>query len=96
MDRELLDLIWKIERNPRLYLGDKSCARLFFFLSGYCAGKGWRSPLTGFREWLAQRYGDLRSLNWQSLLEENEADGKSTDAFFRMLRLYLEEAKAEE
>ena len=91
----LLNLIIKIEPRPALFVGNTDLLCLYQFLSGYCFSKqeeneaygNWLS--VGFREFLAEKYNDKRSFNWASLLIENEDDGKSTDAFFRLLHKYL-------
>jgi len=43
----------------------------------------------GFRTYLAEKYNDNRSFDWSGLILENEADGSTTDTFFRLLHDYL-------
>ena len=93
---DLLKLIFKIEQRPGLWIGNTDIDYLGQFLSGYCTAKSEETEGYGvwlfndFTRYLAEKYEDSRPLIWVSLIRENETDGKSTDAFFRLLHEYLE------
>ena len=99
----LLELILKMEERPGMWIGNDNTDFLFQFLSGYCYAKlegtdesSWVSELgkwlfVDFREYLAERYKDSRTIHWAGLISANEVNGNSTDAFFRLLHEYLEE-----
>lgn len=92
----LLKLLFEIEKRPQLYIGNTDLTCLSHFLSGYCFAKAednndcWKWLNGDFRAFLAEKYNDKRSYNWARLIIENEADGNSTDAFFRLLHEYTE------
>lgn len=93
----LLKLLLEVEKRPGLYIGNKELRRLDSFIFGYrfakmeddCEfGKWFESD---FHTYLAEKYNDKRTLNVAGLIIENEEDGNSTDAFFRLLHEFLEE-----
>ena len=91
----LLDLILKIEKRPGLWIGGTDIEALGHFLNGYCWAKSEGNERYGtwlfidFTRYLAEKYEDERTYNWVGLIRENEPNGKSTDAFFRLLREYI-------
>ena len=93
---DLLKLILRIEIRPGLWIGNTDIDCLGHFLSGYCTAKSENEEGYGvwlfqdFTRYLAKKYEDTRTFNWVGLIRENEIDGKSTDAFFRLLHEYLE------
>jgi len=93
----LLNLLVEIEKRPGLYIGNTDLTCLSHFLGGYCFAKTEDNSEFGkwlnndFRVFLAERYNDNRTYNWARLIIENEVDGNSTDAFFRLLHEYLKD-----
>jgi hypothetical protein len=93
---DLLKLILEIEKRPALWIGSTDTRFLRHFLSGYCYAKsgatdGYRNWLfEDFRNYLAEKYEDVSTLDWSGLIIENEADGNSTDTFYRLLHEFLE------
>ena len=100
---DLLEFVLKIEERPGLWIGNTDTGYLFQFLSGYCLAKsegedGFKGHFVSeygkwlfddFRIYLATKYKDSRTFNWAGLIINNEPDGNSTDAFFRLLHEYL-------
>ena len=94
---DLLKLILEIEKRPALWIGNTDLRCLGHFLAGYCLAKSEEIEEYGkwlfddFRIYLAQKYQDNRTFNMVSLIINNEVDGNSTDAFFRLLHEYLKD-----
>ena len=92
---ELQKLFFQIEKRPALYIGNTDLMCLGNFIGGYCFAKREENHDFGkwlyddFRLYLAQKYNDDRTFNWYGLIRANEADGDSTDSFFRLLHEYL-------
>lgn len=96
---DLLKLILEVEKKPGLYIGRKDLECLSHFLYGYYFAKCEEGSDFGvwfylyFREYLAEKYKDKRTLNVTGLIIENEEGGNSADTFdtfFRLLHEYLE------
>ena len=96
---ELTALLRKIEACPQLYVGDAGIPGLRHFLCGYILSEKERDP--GYQDWLfsdftaflAEKYRDGRGLDFALLIAANEADGASTDTFFRLLREFADAAE---
>ena len=90
-----MKLFSQIEKRPALYIGNTDLNRLGHFIGGYCFAKQEEDFDFGkwlfhdFTRYLVNKYRDSRTLNWYGLIAANEADGNSTDAFFRLLHEYL-------
>ena len=79
-----------------LYLGTGELAALNHFLIGYalaCREQSEEDPAEwlyrDFRAFLAEKYHDNRSLNWESLIRMHEPDGDTTAPFWRLLDAFL-------
>jgi len=92
---ELLEFILKIEKRPQLLIGNTELKSLGHYFDGYIFAKSESNKDFGrwlyvdFREFLANKYNESRTLNWYGLIIANEVGGDSTDAFFRLLHEYL-------
>lgn len=92
MDIDLLLNI--IEERPELFIGGRDIHALRHLLSGYILAMEEQNPacrdklLSGFTAYLARKYDDNRDYDWATLIAAHEADGGSTDAFFRLWAAY--------
>lgn len=91
---ELRTLLKLIELKPELYIGNNDIMALRHFLSGYIGASKEVDPnyddwlFSDFRNHLAQKYRDNRDYDWATLIAAHEADGGTTDAFFRLISEY--------
>lgn len=92
MDLDLL--LNKIEERPELFIGGRDIHALRHFLAGYILATGEQNPaccdklFSGFTAYLARKYEDNRDYDWATLIAAHEADGGTTDAFFRLWSEY--------
>lgn len=94
---DLIGLLKLLEPRPELYIGNRDITALDQFLGGFCFAAMQEHP--GFDNWLhrdfrdhlAEKYADTRTVNWCHLIRDHEPDGHSTDAFFRMVHEFLDQ-----
>ncbi len=95
MEEELLTLLQEIERRPALFLGRKSISLFAAFLDGYYYGKygaGQRRSelLSGFQEYVVQRYKIKSDHRWNDIILFYELDeAQALKKFFDHFRKYL-------
>lgn len=91
----LTEVVELLEPRPELYIGSRDIRDLFHFLNGFYFAAVQEDPdfdnwLQGdFQDYLEQKYGDNRTINWCHLIRDHEPDGDSTDAFFRLVHEFL-------
>ncbi|WP_298017233.1 hypothetical protein [uncultured Dysosmobacter sp.] len=84
-------LLRTIEARPELFVGNDGIRGLRHFLCGYIMSE--KEHLPTYQDWLfsdftvflSEKYKDCRSLDWASLIEENEADCNLIERFFSLI-----------
>lgn len=92
MDKNVIPLLQEIEKRPALFIGnDVNIRCLFHFLNGWQMGaaKKMRDGEICLDEkmnaFLALKYGDFDSLNWEGLLIKHEGEAAAFGKFFEYL-----------
>lgn len=94
---DLTEVVELLEFRPELYIGSRDIRDLFHFLNGFCFAAEQEDPAfddwlqRDFREYLARKYRDTRTVNCCHLIRDHEPDGDSTDAFFRLAHEFLDQ-----
>ena len=88
MDKNVIPLLQEIEKRPALFIGNDVTIRCFFhFLSGWQMRDGEICLDEKMNAFLALKYGDFDSLNWEGLLIKHEGEEAAFGKFF----VYLHE-----
>lgn len=94
---DLMGLIKLLEPRPPLYIGSRDIRDLDQFIGGFRFAAMQEHPgfddwlHRDFRDYLAEKYADTRTVNWCHLIRDHEPDGNSTDAFFRLIHEFLDQ-----
>jgi hypothetical protein len=100
INKQLKELINKIEQRPELFIGKKSVSLLYVFINGFLNGMQIYNPSLEnelykyFSTWIGKKYDESRSLNWAGLILEIEKDEKKAcDRFFIEFKEYINEIR---
>ena len=95
----LINLIYKIKRNPYLYLENKkNLSELFYIMEGFSIAYIYENYerslgiIPGFDDWIHNKYNNKSTNSWKNVLLINtKSEKEDFDLFFEDLETFLKE-----
>ena len=95
----LINLIYKIKRNPYLYLENKkNLSELFYIMEGFSMAYIYENYerslgiIPGFDDWIHNKYNNKSTNSWKNVLLINtKSEKEAFDLFFEDLETFLKE-----